>query len=276
MLTAALLVGFEQPQLRRAHRLQRQLRAVIHSADHTTCNGITFDVSETGANILLDSWVDLPDIVDLELLGDFDASVSLSAQITRITPNNTNQVTIAVEFVDLSQAQSDALVRVIYSDVADWYSQERQEIDKPLNSFGFLMTGIVRAFRTRKPAPRAVRQKPIQAPVQLYWNGNFYPAIATAMNSRSIHLELYPDVLADSDLLQVERPPVGLLLSSDYQDQHPIRLIAQVESVICADRSLFMAMTDSLQSSGLSLELRFPKHLDGQQRTKIRQLLKTL
>ena len=277
LLATALLVGFEQPQLRRTHRLQRQLRAVISGVNGTSCHGITLDVSETGANILLDSWIDLPDIIDLELQGDFDASASVSAQITRITPNNNEQVIIAVEFVDLSQAQCDDLVRIIYSDVADWYSQEREVIDKPLNSFAFLITGLLRAFRDRQPAPRTTRQKPIQAPVQLYWNGTFYPAMATAMNSRTIRLELYPNTLVNPDLLQAGHPPVGLLLGANYQEQNPIRLVAQVESVICADRSLFMAMPDQLQSpTGLSLELRFPKQLDIQQRSKIRQLLRTL
>jgi cellulose synthase (UDP-forming) len=277
LLLAALLVGFEQPQLRRTHRLQRQLRAIVYGANELTSSGITLDVSENGANILLDSWVDLPDIVDLELLGDFDASVSLSAQITRITPSHNNQVTIAVEFVDMSQAQYDALVRVIYSDVADWYSQERQVIDKPLNSFWFLLAGPLRALRDHQPAPRATQAKPIQAPAQLYWNGTFYPAIATAINSETVCLELYPNTIVDSDLLQAGNPPVGLLLGANYQDATPIRLVAQVESVIFADRSLFMAMPDQVQPpTGLSLELRFPKQLDGHQRTKIRELLRTL
>jgi cellulose synthase (UDP-forming) len=277
LLLAALLVGFEQPQLRRTHRLQRQLRALVYGTSGMTSNGMTLDVSENGANILLDAWVDLPDIVDLELWGDFDASVALSAQITRITPSPDNRVTIAVEFVDMSQAQYDALVRVIYSDVADWYSQERQVIDKPLNSFGFLIAGPLRALRDRQPAPRATHAKPIQAPAQLYWNGSFYPAIATSINSETVCLELYPNTLVDPELLQVGNPPVGLLLGATYQDATPIRLVAQVESVIFADRSLFMAMPEQVQPpTGLSLELRFPKQLDGHQRSKIRQLLKTL
>jgi hypothetical protein len=83
--------------------------------------------------------------------------------------------------------------------------------------------------------------------------------------------------LVDPELLQVGNPPVGLLLGANYQDASPIRLVAQVESVIFADRSLFMAMPDQVQPpTGLSLELRFPKQLDGHQRSKIRQLLKTL
>ncbi|GAB4373830.1 MAG: UDP-forming cellulose synthase catalytic subunit [Elainellaceae cyanobacterium] len=276
LLGAALLVGFEQPQLRRAHRLQRQLRAVVHGANEMTCNGITLDVSETGAHIVLDSWIDLPDIIELELWGDFEAKASVTGYVTRITPNSNNQATLAVEFVDMSQAQYDALVRVIYSDVAEWYAQERQEIDKPLNSFGFLLTGPLRSLRDRIPAPRTTRLKPIQAPVQLYWNGCFYPAIATAINSRSIRLELH-DALIDPSLLQVEQPPVGLLLGADYQDPSPVRLVAQVESVIYADRSLFMTIGDQAQPpSGLGLELTFPRQLDMQQRFKIRQLLKTL
>jgi cellulose synthase (UDP-forming) len=112
--------------------------------------------------------------------------------------------------------------------------------------------------------------------VQLYWNGHFYPAIATAISSRAIRLELHPETLVDPGLLQVEAPPVGLLLGSDYQDPTPTRLVAQVEAVICTDRSLFVAVDQPYSSSGTSLELTFPKQLDVQQRSKIRQLLKTL
>lgn len=276
LLVAALLVGFEQPQLRRAHRLQRQLRSMIHGLDSIPCHGTTVDISETGANILLDDWVDLPDIVDLDLWGDFGASVSLNAQVTRITPSHDNRVMISVEFVDLSQAQYDALVRVIYSDVDEWYAQERSAIDKPLNSFGFLLTGPLRVLQERTPAQRTTRLKPIQAPVQLYWNGHFYPAMATAISSRTIRLELHPDTLIDPGLLQVESPPVGLLLGAHYQDPTPTRLVAQVDSVICADRSLFVPVDQLHPTSGLSLELSFPRQLDMQQRLKIRELLRTL
>jgi cellulose synthase (UDP-forming) len=284
LLSAALLVGFEQPQVRRAHRLQRQLRAAVYSGEQLTCSGITLDVSEAGANLLLDRWVDLPDIIDLELHGDFGASVHLSAHISRIMPMPDDQVRVAVEFVDVSQAQADNLVRVIYSDVSEWYAQERTIIDHPLASFGFLLTGPLRALGDRHPAAKAARLRPIQSLAQLYWSGQFYPAVATGVNSRSIHLELLPDVPLDPNLLQANQPPVGLLLNSQNPESPPIRLVAQVESVACSDRSLNgMAgslgggtATQRLQTPGLSLELTFPQQLDLQQQPKIRQLLRTL
>src|SRR5919202_1582656 len=50
LLMAALLVAFEQPQLRVAHRLPRPLSATIYSSDRTW-RGETINVSETGALI---------------------------------------------------------------------------------------------------------------------------------------------------------------------------------------------------------------------------------
>ncbi|WP_225913906.1 glycosyltransferase family 2 protein [Leptolyngbya ohadii] len=285
LLVAALMVGFEQPQVRRAHRLKRQLQAVVYCGDRVTTNGRTIDISEAGANLLLDSWVDLPDIVELELCGDFEARVSLSAHVTRIQPTPENQVRIAVEFVDVSQAQADALVRVIYSDVAEWYTQERQIIDHPLASFGFLLTGPLRALNDRHPAERTNRLQSIQALAQIYWNGQFYPAVATAINSRSIRVELFPDTTLDPSLLQVNQPAVGLLLARPETDAPPVRLVAQVESVVCTDRSRFHGMSESpsgrtvthrLQTPGLSLELSFPEQLDVQQQNRIRQLMRSM
>ncbi|MBD1852182.1 UDP-forming cellulose synthase catalytic subunit [Leptolyngbya sp. FACHB-711] len=283
LLGAALLVGFEQPQVRRAHRLQRQLRSAVYCGEQLTCSGITLDVSEAGANLLLDRWTDLPDIVELELWGDFEARVSLSAHITRITPMPQDQVKVAVEFVDLSQAQADALVRVIYSDVAEWYAQERTIIDHPLSSFGFLLTGPLRALTDRHPAEKSTRFKSIQTLAQIYWSGQFYPAVATGVNSRSIRLELLPDAPIDSSLLQLNQPAVGLLLGSPNPEAQPIRLVAQVESVMCSDRAFNGAIdpsgnpaTQCLQTPGLRLELTFPQQLDLQQQSKIRQLLRTV
>lgn len=59
LLLAAVLVAFEQPQLRRAHRLSRKLTAVIHSGGQSW-TGQTVDVSESGAQILLDEWPNIP------------------------------------------------------------------------------------------------------------------------------------------------------------------------------------------------------------------------
>jgi cellulose synthase (UDP-forming) len=284
LLGVALLVALEQPQLRRSHRLKRQLAAVIHGTGQATWTGKTLDVSETGARITLDGWVNLSDIIELELLGDSGSRVYLSAKITRINPGLDDKVVITVNFVDVSQTQYDDLVLVIYSDVEEWYAQTRQDIDKPLASLGFLTTGLFRAFNDRHPADTTLTRKHIQTPAQLYWEGNFYPAMATEMSSRSVRLELPPRSLLNPSALAAEHPPVGLTLDHPQNDDNPTRLIAQVESVEMPGRLPVGAAHGSGSPSSANLdrgsvvavELTFPKQFDVQQYPKIWQLLKTL
>jgi cellulose synthase (UDP-forming) len=151
-LSGALLVAFEQPQLRRAHRLGRQLNVVVSGAS-TTWRGRTINVSENGAQIMLESSnLNLPDQVEIELEGDFDKRAIVDGRISRIEAASDDEVILSVTFENLTQAQMDALVLVLYSDVERWYSQRRLEADKPLESLRFLAAGVLRAFRDPRPA----------------------------------------------------------------------------------------------------------------------------
>ncbi|RMF62607.1 MAG: glycosyltransferase, partial [Cyanobacteria bacterium J069] len=82
LLLAACLVAFEQPQLRDAHRLPRQVSAIIHSGDQQW-SGTTQNVSESGALLLLDEWPNVPEEIRIELIGDYGARVLLDAKIIR-------------------------------------------------------------------------------------------------------------------------------------------------------------------------------------------------
>ncbi|MBE9182395.1 UDP-forming cellulose synthase catalytic subunit [Oculatella sp. LEGE 06141] len=276
LIGAALLVAFEQPQLRRTHRLNRQLTAITHSTNQTRI-GQTIDVSESGARILLDSWPNLPDVIDLELVGDFGARVSLTAQVIRVDPFNDHQSMLAVNFIDMSQSQYDALVLVLYSDVAEWYAQDRQEIDKPLDSLRFLATGLLRVFREPKPAHSTRVRKHIQAAVQLCWEGQFYAGVATAMNSRSLRLELDTDFIPNLEWLDYAHSPVGVLISQHRDDPAPVRLVGevhQIESRMAERHEPSSRLITAVES--LTIELVFPEHLDRRQGQRIKQLLRTL
>ena len=141
LLCAALVVAIEQPQLRKAHRLPRKLPATI-SVHGQAYSGKTVDISENGAQIMLDSWPNLPDEVQIELMGDFEQRVTLTGRIVRGYPKGT-RLLLAIEFIDLSRSQLDALSLVIFSDVKEWYSQNRDYEDNPLSSFKFIATSFL-------------------------------------------------------------------------------------------------------------------------------------
>jgi len=268
LLSAAILVAFEQPQLRRSHRLDRQLESVIYG-NRQTWHGRTLDVSETGARVLLTTWPNLPDEVELELVGDYGARAFVNARIVRVTPQDEDNVLVSMDFVNLSQAQFDALVLVLYSDVKQWYSQYRPDIDRPLQALAFLASGLFRAFKDPKPAKTVEVRKQIRAAAQIYWEGHFFPAIATEMNTRNLRLYLpsFPELSPDQ-LQQI--PIVGLLLSQYEDEPNPARLLAQIKRVEPQREE------EGDRVSALMLDITFPKALDTKQGKRIRELVNSL
>lgn len=273
LLGTAMLVGLEQPQLRRAHRLGRRMGAEIYSSDQDRLVGRTIDVSESGAQVLVDGNPNLPDVVDLELVGDFGRRVRLPGQIIRRTAAADQQTLLAINFPDLTQAQYDELVLTLYSDVAEWYTQQRQEVDRPLHSFQFMITGLNRVFRDAKPAGNTPVRKQIRAAAQLYWEGHYYPGIATEMSSRSLRIEL-DECPPELTSLRNATQPVGILLSQTVSDPNPTQLLAQVESI--GTRQMTLTSDQSVATAAVPLELSFPQALDFQQAQQIRQLLRQL
>lgn len=263
LLTAAILVALEQPQLRTSHRLDRHLTAKIHMGDQTLV-GKTLDISETGAQVILSDWPNLPDVVEVEILGDYGARAFVSGKIVRVVPRSEKEAVLAVTFVDMTPAQMDALILVLYSDVETWYSQERTNADKPLQSIQFLMTSLMRAFRDPNPTPPTQVRKRVRAAANVYVEGQYFPATAQEISSRSMQLVLeldsltmlHPEVFAAGQ-------PVGLLVSQDTADPYPTRLVGEVIA---------------LQRQGALpvLELAFPKALDSRQGKRVRTLLYSL
>ncbi|MBD2326286.1 UDP-forming cellulose synthase catalytic subunit [Alkalinema sp. FACHB-956] len=271
LIVASVLVAFEQPQLRRSHRLDRKLAAVIYSQDNTL-KGNTLNVSETGCQVVLDSWADLLDVVEVELVGDYGTRTFLKGQVVRALPVTDTQLVVTLDFVNPTQAQLDALAIVIYSDVKEWYSQRREQSDDPLASIRFITTSLQRAFQVRLPETSRMRvRKSINAFAQLYWKGAFYGARAVEIGGRSLRLELpansLHNSLTDIEELNLGQPLVGLLISQESSDVQPRRLLAQVDRVGYGDGS---------DRGTVTIDLIFPEEVMDKQESKIKQLVKTL
>ena len=112
LLSAAVLVALEQPQLRQSHRLDRHLPITLFSGGKIL-EGNTLDISETGAQVILPDWPNLPDVVDLELHGDTNSRVFLSAQVLRVNPRSDRDVVVTLAFENLTLAQQDDLILAI-------------------------------------------------------------------------------------------------------------------------------------------------------------------
>ncbi len=268
LLLAACLVAFEQPQLRDAHRLPRQLTAKLHSGDQTW-TGITRNVSESGALVWLEEWPNVPDEVQVELVGDYGARVLLDAHIVRAKATPLLQAEVALQFVNLTQIQQDDLALVIYSDVKEWYSQNRQESDNPIDSFKFIAASLRRAFQEFRPEAKVKVRKQVNLSTFLFWEGwgqISYPATITELGLKDIRLELEamdPEAL---DSLVPSRTSLSLLVFRQPDDPSPLSLIAELKQV------------DVLPDLGhrILMELFFPPTLEKQQKDKIRRLLRSI
>ncbi|ARV61434.1 cellulose synthase catalytic subunit (UDP-forming) [Nostocales cyanobacterium HT-58-2] len=272
LLIAALLVGFEQPQVRSAHRLQRRLPVVISSSNQTF-RGETINISETGALISLESWPNLPDEIDVEIMGDFTARASLTAQVVRVSPVSDTETLLAIDFVNPSRAQMDDLILILYSDVREWYSQKRQSIDQPIASLKFLATSLNRSLRDIKPITRHQVRKRVNAVGELYWDGHFFPGITTELGVTGLRLEILSKkarsgdrLLGQEDLHKMRnlKPLVGLLLSREEGNPSPSKFIAEISTV-------------KEETNGkIVIDLNFPTEFKQRQGTKIKQLLQVL
>jgi cellulose synthase (UDP-forming) len=267
LLCAALVVAIEQPQLRKAHRLPRKLPATV-SFQGQTYAGKTVDISENGAQILLETWPNLPDEVKIELKGDFEKRVVLTGRIVRGYPKE-DRLLLAVEFVNLTRSQLDDLSLVIFSDVREWYSQNNEYEDNPLSSFRFIATSFLRSFRETKAAEGIKVRKRIHAFAQINWKGRFYPTRATEFGVHSLRLELEPDLIQDLARMGQEKSVVGLLIAQEASAVSAERLVAQVEEV--------ETLSDGENGSTyVAIELSFPRKLQQRQERKIKQLVKIL
>lgn len=271
LVLAACMVALEQPQMRRAHRLPRQITAIIHS-NGQSWTGKTIDVSESGAQVRLDEWPNVADHVWVELVGDYDGRALLEAQIVRATATSRLDTELAMDFVNLSPSQADDLTLVLFSDVKEWYSQTRQQVDKPLRSLQFIATTLWRVFTDLQPATGQKMRKQVQAPVELTWegwHGDSYPARVVEMGSQDLRLEVQNVSELDRATLLETLPTVGLLFPASPELPTAQSLVAQV------DQAMELPTLNRTQPR-LMLELSFPTTLAAQQRRKIQTLLRSL
>lgn len=270
LVSAACLVALEQPQLRRAHRLTRQLTAIIHH-EGQQWPGHTLNVSESGALVQMEEWPNIPDQIWVELVGDYDGRVLLEAQVVRANATSRLETQITMNFVNVSRSQADDLALVLYSDVKEWYGQTRTQVDMPLRSLRFIASSLGRVFTDFQPEIGVKMRKQAGKLVYLTWEGwqEEYPAKVIEMGIHDLSLELGDLHELDRITLLETRPMVGLLFPTSARQPHIQSLVAQVTQAIDLP-------TRSPEQSKLRLELTFPEPMQRQQQGKIRSILRGL
>ncbi|MEM7065288.1 MAG: UDP-forming cellulose synthase catalytic subunit [Cyanobacteria bacterium P01_B01_bin.77] len=287
LVLAACLVAFEQPQLRQSHRLPRELIVKLYSDDGQEWEGTTIDISETGAQVLLDIWPNISEQVKLELYGDYGAMALLDAEIIRASATDSLQTKLAINFVNMSQSQQDDLATVIFSDVRKWYSQDRENSDNPLQSLRFILLSLRRAFQELNPANSVKMRKQVEVMSDLRWKGwgsYVQAAMITELGSRDMRLELLGDASTAAVALQDNHPLLHLQIYPQVDSAQSYDLMAQVERLELlpklsstyagAKAGPTLGSAAQLSDYRIALELSFPMSLERQQHDQIKTLLK--
>ena len=238
--------------------------------------GTTQNISETGVAILVEHWSQIHEQVELEIFGESGASVRLQANVLRVELLNDCQSLVVLEYDALSTRQADDLTLILYSDIQEWYGQNRSATDDPLASLKFVTLSLKRALRRYRPAPHIQFRQAIHTPVQLFWDGHFYQAWGTAIHRQGLRLEVEMDQLAQTKLSlekQLSQAPlVGLIVEQSDSDLPPRRLVGQILAV----EPQIPIRSEKLPASSLILEIGLPQALAQRQRAVIQSLLRSL
>ncbi len=288
LVTAACLVAFEQPQLRKAHRLPRSLPILLHSQGQSW-QGLSVNISESGVQVLFADWPNIPDEVQVEIIGDHNTRVLVNGKIVRATATPRLEALLAIHFLEPNQTQIDDLTVVIYSDVEQWYSQKREERDNPLDSLRFIALSLKRAFQEFRPEMGVKVRKRVNLIAQLYWDGwgsETKVAHLIELGRDDLRLEIEDLSPGAIEQLALDRPIISLLVFPPNAPS-PCSLIAQVQSVEnfvpptasdlkeqLRNRSNVLVLPEISPADSAILELCFPPEFDQQQRNKIKELLR--
>jgi cellulose synthase (UDP-forming) len=245
--------------------------------------GQTIDVSESGTQVLLDEWPNIPDEVKVELVGDYGARVLLNGQVIRAIATSKLQARLFIDFVNITRPQLDDLTLVLFSDVKEWYSQTRKEVDNPVESLKFIVTSFKRVFREFRPAIGVKVRKQVNAFAQLYWEGwegQSYTAKLTEIGTQDARVELVGNGIFNLETMQKTQPLIGLLLSQKGDTPQPTSLLGRVETIedltTSAKGLQHQEVANTTPVMRIAIELSFPESLKRQQQVKIQRLLKIL
>lgn len=155
-LIAAACVAYEQPQQRRAPRIERDFECVLEFGDNRVpCR--TLDISENGISVEMAKAMALPEechlTFDRQHFVDGDETLRLKVRVIRCDWGRQDKMFVAFTFVDLETASHQALVRLIFSDDESWI-RHRYPRDQVIRSFWHLASTFWRVTKPRQARNR--------------------------------------------------------------------------------------------------------------------------
>lgn len=171
----------------------------------------------------------------------------MDARIVRALTTPDFKTQIAVQFLNLNRAQKDDLSVLLFSDVDEWFSQVRLEVDRPLESLRFIASSMRRVFQEFQPASGMQMRQVVKAPIRFWiWRQ-----------------------------LSQGRPILGLLVQP-WQGCDAQSLLAQVREIDFVGEGVGDGAGRRRRDRKVILELIIPDSMRRIQNTKVTQLLQAL
>jgi len=146
-LVAAACVAYEQPQQRKAPRVQRDFPCEVRLAGATR-KARCLDISEIGVRVELETPAALPDGCEFRI-ADERGTVALPARRVWCDGGAAGRAQAGLAFEGLDAEKHRELVELIFSDDRSWLRSTYPR-DNPFRSFGYLLTTIWRVTRPRR------------------------------------------------------------------------------------------------------------------------------
>ena len=161
LLTAAIVVARQRAQLRGAPRLVRHLPCLLEF-DGQFLEGTTLDISERGVSMTMSRLLRLPPMVTVTIYGAAGERTSVASRVVRNDRGDSGQAFIGLEYRELTEAQHQSIVRLMYSDPDVWHAPTAQAAGF-WSSFMLLLSCGLRVFIhetvARRLSPRVRTQR---------------------------------------------------------------------------------------------------------------------
>ncbi|HUJ79664.1 MAG TPA: PilZ domain-containing protein [Nitrospiria bacterium] len=206
LLSVALVIARQRPQLRDSPRLTRHLTARVHLNGQRREFPV-LDISETGVSLAAEQPLRLPPSVVVTLHNGLQEETVLNARVVRHDRQESGRSFVGLEFSGMSEAQHQSLVRQMYSAPDAWTAPPAAGGIWP--SLMLLLTAGLRAFLkemvVRRFSPRVRRE----LRCDLHANGWRLKTLTEDIGLNGLCLRLQEPLPAG---VQLERGPVQLVI----------------------------------------------------------------
>lgn len=173
ILSAAILVAREKPQMRQYHRVLRKMPCEIILSESESFITETRDLSESGMLFVMDSYRKLNEKISVRLISEWGELTEIDGQIIRYEKGKDGLYYVGVKFLIENDEQYHSLIRQIFCPPDVW-EKEEEEVKKEkkiLSSLLILLSAPIRAMKERISQKRLEPRIPLELNCEVHFKG---------------------------------------------------------------------------------------------------------